>query len=127
MKNAGLLLSCPSDENEDGFLNAAEIRLLDLNNTDLVVLSACNTGKGGITPWGIVGLQNAFKAAGVNTIVMTIGEVDDIATSLFMENFYRGLFDGMTKREAFKQAQLCLRENEYFGEFNYWASFIMLD
>lgn len=127
MNNAGLVLSCSSDEKEDGFLYAEEIRFLDFNNTDLLVLSACNTGLGGITPWGIVGLQQAFKASGVNTIIMTIGKINDIATSLFMEEFYDGLLNGMTKRDAFKHAQLALRRNEYFSNFNYWAYFIMID
>ena len=127
MNNAGLVLSCSSDEKEDGFLYAEEIRFLDFNNTDLLVLSACNTGLGGITPWGIVGLQQAFKASGVNTIIMTIGKINDIATSLFMEEFYDGLLNGMTKRDAFKHAQLSLRRNEYFSNFNYWAYFIMID
>lgn len=125
MNNAGILLSCSSEDN--GFLSADEIRDIDLSNTDLVVLSACNTGNGGITPWGIVGLQQAFKSAGVNTIIMTIGKINDVATSIFMEEFYGGLLEGMTKRDAFKQAQLSIRRNEYFKDFNYWAYFIIID
>lgn len=129
MENSGILLSCCANYsiNGNGFLSSEKIRKLDLSKTSLLVLSACNTGVGGVTPYGIIGLQNAFKQAGVGSIIMTLGRVDDIATQFFMTSFYSALASGMTPREAFKNAQYAIRTNEYFKEFNYWAYFVMLD
>jgi CHAT domain-containing protein len=128
MEQTGLLLSCSLDPTmNDGILSAKEISALDLSNTDLVVLSACKTGLGGITPYGISGLQQALKSAGVNTILMTLGNINDAATCFFMVSFYKALASGLNKRDAFRYAQKQIRENEFFKDFGYWASFIMLD
>ena len=112
---------------EDGFLRSTEIAALDLTKTKLLVLSACKTGLGGFSPFGMFGLQRAFKAAGVETILLTLSDVDDAATCFLMTNFYRNLMKGMSKREALKEAQLLLRTDEKFKSFNYWGSFIMID
>lgn len=128
LENTGLLLSCALDSiMNDGILSAKEISTLDLSNTDLVVLSACKTGLGGITPYGISGLQQAFKSAGVNTILMTLGNINDVATCFFMVSFYKAIASGLNKRDAFRFAQNQIRENEFFKEFGYWAGFIMID
>jgi len=127
LNNSGLLLSCNLDSNDDGILYAKDILHLNFSSTDLLVLSACNTGRGGLTPYGIAGIQTAFKVAGVNTIIMTLGKINDISTSIFMESFYRGLASGMTKRESFKHAQKTLRQNNFFGAPYYWTAFIMID
>ena len=129
MENAGVLLSCSSNPpiDGDGFLSAEKIRVLDLSKTNMLVLSACNTGIGGVTPYGIIGLQYAFKQAGVGSIIMTLSKVDDIATQYFMTSFYLALASGKASREAFKNAQLAIRTNEYFKNFNYWAYFVMID
>ena len=110
---------------EDGILTAAEIANLDFNSCDLVVLSACETGLGEITDEGVLGLQRAFKNAGVNTIVMSLWEVDDQATSYMMQNFYKYLIKGTGKREAFSLAQEAVRKK--YSDPRYWAAFIMLD
>lgn len=128
MENTGLLLSCALDSTMDaGILSAKEISTLDLSNTNLVVLSACKTGLGGITPYGISGLQQAFKKAGVNTIIMTLNNVDDAATNYFMISFYKALASGSNKRDAFKYAQNNLRKNEFFNRFGDWANFVIID
>lgn len=128
MENTGLLLSCTLDSiMNDGILSAKEISTLDLSNTDLVVLSACKTGLGGITPYGISGLQQAFKSAGVNTVLMTLGNINDVGTCFFMVSFYKAIASGLNKRDAFRFAQNQIRENEFFKEFGYWACFIMID
>lgn len=130
-QSEGLLLSgcntiCDDSLNvEDGVLCSSEIELLDLRNTSLVVLSACNTGLGNTMVDGIGGLQRAFKKAGVGTIVMSLWEVSDIATSYFMQQFYKSLFITKSKREAFVHAQQQTRDK--FEDPYYWASFIMLD
>ena len=136
MEHSGLLFSGALNTNiinidglkvEDGILRSNEISLLDLRKTDLVVLSACKTGTGGITPFGLAGLQWALKAAGVKTIILSLNDVDDAATYTLMVTFYNYLIKGYSKREAFKKARKALRDSEEFKSFNYWTNFVMLD
>ena len=110
---------------EDGVLTAAEIATMDFNSCDVVVLSACETGLGEITDEGVFGLQRAFKNAGVNTIIMSLWEVDDQATSLMMQTFYSNLVRGRSKRDSFTAAQHEMRKK--YADPRYWAAFIMLD
>lgn len=134
MNRSGLLMSggnnawiggSAPDGVEDGVLTASEISDMNLNSVDLLVLSACETGLGEITDDGVIGLQRAFKNAGVGTIVMSLWAVDDQATSLMMETFYKNLLSGKPKRDAFKIAQKTVRSQ--YEDPSYWASFIMLD
>jgi CHAT domain-containing protein len=97
------------DSVNDGILTAKEIAHMDLGGTDLVVLSACDTGLGDITGDGVFGLQRGFKEAGVNTLVMSLWKVDDKATEMIMTQFYGNLMKGETKRTAFLNAQNYLR------------------
>lgn len=134
LKRSGLILSGgqrawlnqPIPANvEDGILLAEEIATMDLSGTDLVVLSACQTGLGEITSEGVFGLQRAFKNAGVQTLIMSLWRVNDAATSLMMQTFYEHLLSGQSKREAFAIAQQAVKE-KYNAPY-YWAAFIMLD
>lgn len=116
----------------DGILTAAEIAELDLTRTDLVVLSACKTGLGHISSDGIAGLQRGFKMAGVNSIMMSLWQVDDAATYLLMTEFYKNYLGGKTKTESLREAQRYLRNYEQDGEKifadpKYWAAFVLLD
>lgn len=113
----------------DGILTAYEISKVDLNNVDLVVLSACETGLGDIEYSGVYGLQRGFKKAGANTILMSLDKVDDEATKILMVEFYRNLMNGESKLQSIKHAQKHLRQvdNGKYDEPKYWASFIMLD
>ena len=111
----------------DGVLTASEISLMDLRKTGLVVLSACETGLGEVSDEGVLGLQRAFKNAGVQTLIMSLWKVDDQATSLMMTEFYRNLLSGKTKREAFNMAQKAIKIKEKYEDPYYWAAFIMLD
>lgn len=88
-------------------------------------MSACETGLGEIADEGVFGLQRAFKNAGVSTIIMSLWEVDDNATSLLMQTFYKNLVSGKNKRDALSIAQDEVRKQ--FPEPVYWAAFIMLD
>jgi CHAT domain-containing protein/Flp pilus assembly protein TadD len=111
---------------EDGILTAAEIAELNLLGTELAVLSACETGLGEVNNGeGVFGLQRAFKLAGVQTLVMSLWEVSDSATSKLMEEFYRRLLNGEGKQEAFKGAQRQVREQ--YPQPYYWAAFVMMD
>lgn len=112
-------------DTNDGVLSAYEITKLNLCNTDLVVLSACETALGERTFDGIAGLQRAFKMAGVQTIIMSLWKVDDLATSYFMNILYEEFVETGSKREAFNKAQKKTREK--FKDPYYWAAFVMLD
>jgi CHAT domain-containing protein len=100
---------------------------MDLTETDIVVLSACDTGLGDVSGDGVFGLQRAFKQAGVQTIVMSLWRVDDAATELMMTTFYNNLLSGKSKRDSFIIAQNTLRNHEQFSNPYYWAAFVMLD
>ena len=110
---------------DDGILTAEEIAGLNLSGTDLLVLSACQTGLGEIGGDGVYGLQRGFKIAGVNTIVMSLWEVSDAATEVLMTKFYSLLAKGKSKREAFDAAVEAVKKEYESPE--YWAAFIMLD
>ena len=111
---------------DDGILTAEEVSHLNLRNTDMVVLSACETGLGeNVASEGIFGLQRAFKLAGVQTIIMSLWKVPDVETSKLMVLFYNNWLGGMNKHEAFLAAQREIK-NSYSNPY-YWAGFIMLD
>lgn len=117
---------------EDGILSAKEISHLDLSNTDLVVLSACQTALGDITNDGVAGLQRGFKIAGVKSVLMSLWKVDDAATYLLMKQFYKSLFAGKNKQQALRDAQNYLRSymdgNEHpYNDIHYWGAFVLLD
>lgn len=111
---------------EDGILTADEISRLDLSNTKLVVLSACETARGKVDPVdGVYGLQRAFKLAGVQTIVMSLWKVQDDATAMLMAQFYKYLTDGVEKHQALWNAMMDVRKK--YKDPYYWAGFVMLD
>lgn len=116
-----------ADNQEDGILLGSEIARMDLSNTDLVVLSACNTGLGDISEEGVAGLQMAFKRAGVKSLLMTLSKVDDKATAFFMTNFYEHLFSGEDKHTAYRAAINTMRNSEKYSDPKYWSSFILVD
>ena len=112
---------------DDGIVTADEISRLDLSNTGLVVLSACDSGRGHYNGTdGIMGLQRAFKLAGAKTMVMSLWKVPDIPASILMNYFYQNLFKGMDVRPSLIEAQKQLQNEGYTDPF-YWASFVVLD
>lgn len=114
---------------DDGFLTSLEIAGLDFRGLDIVVLSACETGKGNISGDGVFGLQRGFKMAGANSILMSLWKVDDEATCLLMTEFYKNWLNGMSKNEALRVAKNVVRSHSEKGWDNpkYWAAFILLD
>ena len=118
---------------DNGILTSEEISKLDLHNVEMVILSACNTGRNQILDNELFGLQRAFKKAGAKSILMSLWEVDDLATRLIMTDFYRSYTSGVSKRESLIKAQQYVREykdeegNLLFEDPYYWAGFVLLD
>jgi CHAT domain-containing protein len=110
-------------EAEDGLLTAEDVSGLDLLATELVVLSACETGLGEVrTGEGVFGLRRAFVLAGAKTLVMSLWKVPDEQTRELMEDFYRRILAGEPRAEALRQAQLEMKK-KYPDPF-YWGAFI---
>jgi len=110
-------------EAEDGLLTAEDVTGMDLLDTELVVLSACNTGLGEIrTGEGVFGLRRAFVLAGAKTLVMSLWKVPDEETRELMEDFYRRILAGEPRAEALRNAQLTMKA-KYPDPF-FWGAFI---
>lgn len=112
---------------DDGILLAKEVEYMDLNGTGLLVLSACQTGLGEITAESIFGLQRSFKMAGVQTIIMSLWDVNDNITEEFMVLFYSIWVKNRNKQQAFNEAMLKIKRKYHNLSPEYWAGFIMLD
>lgn len=118
----------PSD---DGWVTAEEVGLLDLSGTDLVVLSACETGLGDLRIGeGVAGLRRAFLYAGAETIITSLYKVPDTDTQKLMQQFYTRLAEGATKLDSLHDAQQAIirarrEENDAAHPF-FWASFILV-
>lgn len=110
---------------DDGILTAQEISMLDLRGMKLSVLSACETGKGSVGPDGVFGLQRGFKQAGAEGIMMSLWKVDDHATQILMEEFYRQLLNGVEPYAALREAQNRVRLE--YSDPKYWAAFVLVD
>jgi CHAT domain-containing protein len=110
----------------EGRLTAEDVRGLRLS-ADLIVLSACQTALGrDLRGEGPMGLTHAFLSAGASGVVVSLWSVDDRATAVLMERFYRGLLaGGLPPAEALRQAQLALRREPRWSAPFYWAGFVL--
>jgi len=113
-------------DQEDGILTAFEASLLDLTGTELVVLSACETGRGDIIESeGVFGLQRAFKLAGARYVLSSLWQVDDAQTANFMVEFYKRYFVCNDVRRAFNETQRYFIEKKMHPYF--WAGFVLTE
>lgn len=127
--NSGIALAGANQpkllDHEDGILTAYEAVNLNLDQTRLVVLSACETGLGEFYPGeGVYGLRLALNAAGASSIMMSLWKVDDTATQELMVSFYQEwLRKPENMRQAFRAAQKQLQEK--FLHPYYWGAFVL--
>ena len=125
MAGANIIERNSGIDEEDGLLNAFEISNLDLHKTQLVVLSACETGLGDIRgSEGVYGLQRAFKMAGAKYLIMSLWQVPDKETAEFMELFYSKLLNHNDIRKAFSETQREMRQK--YDPF-FWAAFVLIE
>ncbi|MFL5349328.1 MAG: CHAT domain-containing tetratricopeptide repeat protein [Hyalangium sp.] len=110
---------------DSSLVTALEVAGLDLWGTQLVVLSACDTGRGDVKLGeGVYGLRRAFVVAGAETVVMSLWQVEDQTTSTLMEAYYRNLLAGQGRATAMREAMRALRQS--LPHPHYWAPFIVL-
>jgi len=113
------------DSVEDGVLTAYEVANCNLRNTDLVVLSACETGLGDIkTGEGVYGLQRAFQVAGAKAVIMSLWQVPDKETTELMTMFYENYIKTKNKHDSFRKAQQVMAKK--YAPY-YWAAFVMME
>jgi CHAT domain-containing protein len=113
----------PTITGEDGFLTAREVMKLELQ-ADLVVLSACDTGRGVINGDGVIGLSRSFMAAGAPSVVVSLWAVPDAPIAELMTTFYKNLELRMDKAQALRQAML-ITMKQHPKPLD-WAGFMLL-
>jgi CHAT domain-containing protein/Tfp pilus assembly protein PilF len=115
------------DTDNDGVLTAMEVLSLNLTGTRLVILSACETGLGEIHEGeGVYGLRRSFQEAGVDSVINSFWEVSDDGTQLLMTKFYDKYLDGISPREALREARLEMVEDFRWSSPFYWGAFAMV-
>ncbi|MBD2340995.1 CHAT domain-containing protein [Calothrix sp. FACHB-156] len=118
----GAIALAPSNQ-DNGLLSASEIINLHLN-AELVVLSACDTGRGEITGDGVIGLSRSFITAGVPSVIVSLWSVPDSPTAFLMTEFYRQLQHNHNKAQALRSAML--KTKELHPNSKDWAAFSLI-
>ena len=113
-----------SFNSQDGVLTAYEAMNLNFDNTEIVILSACDTGVGEVQVGeGVFGLQRSFLVAGADQVVMSLFKVDDEVTQLFMSEFYKNFLKSTDKRQAFHEAKLTIKKT--YPAPIFWGAFVI--
>jgi CHAT domain-containing protein len=118
----GAVALAPGD-GEDGLLTSAEIVEMNLN-AELVVLSACDTGRGRIRSEGVIGLSRSLISAGVPSVIVSLWAVDDAATTELMQEFYQQWQQNPDKAQALRQAMLTTMQKH--PDPKLWAAFTLI-
>jgi CHAT domain-containing protein len=129
MLRSGLLLAnaeaAMAGQSEYGVLTAYEVMNLNLDQTEIVVMSACETGLGDVKNGeGVYGLQRAFLVAGADALIMSLWKVSDEATQKLMTSFYKNYLLLNNKEKAFKAAQNELKI--LYKDPYYWGAFVLV-
>ena len=116
----------PNAVAEDGLLTGLEASLLNLQGTELVILSACDSGAGEVKIGeGVMSLRRAFRIAGAETVLASHWKVSDKATSLLMTEFMRRWRAGESRANAWREAQLTLLRSKDFSNPFFWSAFTL--
>ena len=110
---------------EDCILTMAEVLTVGVR-ARLVVLSCCHSGQGKLMSEGNIGIARAFIAAGARSVLVSLSAIDDVATLMFMEEFYKELVKGSTASKALNKAMECFRNSTEYCELKYWAPFVLI-
>ena len=111
---------------EDGLLTGLEASRLNLQGTELVILSACDSGTGEVKIGeGVMSLRRAFRIAGAQTVLASYWKVSDKATSQLMTEFIRRWRSGEPRAKAWREAQLSLLHAKDFASPYFWAAFTL--
>jgi CHAT domain-containing protein len=114
-------------EDANGSLELHEVYGMELKKADLVVLSVCQSNSGAHSRGDdITGLSRAFLYAGASTVIASLWNVDDRATSELMTSFYKRLQEGMSKAAALRAAQAETRAKPEYSHPYYWAGFVLI-
>jgi CHAT domain-containing protein/tetratricopeptide (TPR) repeat protein len=115
-----------ANSSDDGYLTAAEATAMDLEGTELVTLSACETGLGGVRSGeGVYGLQRSLAVAGARSTLLSLWKVDDGLTATFMERYYKRLKAGEGRADALRNTQNDFRDNKNsnYHDIRVWGAF----
>ncbi|HBB36125.1 MAG TPA: Fis family transcriptional regulator [Cyanobacteria bacterium UBA9273] len=125
MRGLGSAIALTPSNHEDGLLTAEEILDLDLK-AELVVLSACDTGRGRITGDGVVGLSRSLISAGTASVIVSLWQVPDESTAFLMTQFYQNLQQNLDKAQALRQAMLTTMNQTPYAQPLQWAAFTLI-
>jgi len=133
------LQDASQNQAEDGVLTALEVSGLDLRGTKLVLMSACDTGKGDVANGeGVYGLRRSFTLSGAESQLFSLWEVNDWATQALLTRYYDYILAGRGRSDAWRQTQLDMLQGNLDSEIapqgfdtitdtahpNYWAAFV---
>jgi len=123
VRGLGSAIALTPSDNDDGLLTAEEILNLKLK-AELVVLSACNTGRGRLTGDGVIGLSRSLISAGVPSVLVSLWSVPDAPTASLMSEFYQNLQNNPDKAQALRQAMLTTMKQHPNPKD--WAAFTLI-